>query len=250
MFRGRTVLFLGKENLVAGKKKGKRKEIRRYPVSLFSEVSPFRLEFNPQQLKEILKEVERQMGPLRRVALLLPENSFFINFINLPQIPDSTLERQRMLYFYMKKRFQGRGEVAVAYHHHGEGRFVVATTGRDGLDALKEFFQENRVKLSSIKPASISALNYFLSHEAPENFSFIFPVDGFVVVMGGRGKLEVYRRIRPPYGEEEVLQELESIDRFLGVNTQKISCKDSLALEEVQEMDQPCWKLPVLGEME
>ncbi len=250
MFKGRTFLFLGKESLVVGRKKGKGKEVRRYPVSVFSEVSPFHLGFKPQQLKEILGEVEKEMGPLGRVGLLLPENSFFINFVNLPQVPDSTLERRRILYFYMKKRFQGKGEVVVAYHYLEDGRFVVATMGRDGLDALRGFFQKNRVKLSSIKPGSISALNYFLSHEAPDNFSFIFPVDGFVVVMGGRHRLEVYRRIRPPYDREEVLQELKGIDQFLGVNTRKISCKDSLSLEGIGEMDQPCWRLPVLGEME
>jgi len=244
-------LALGKEALAVGRKKGKDKEIRRYPATLFHEISPFKMELREEDLEGALGSAEKEVGPLRRVKLLLPENSFLINFVELPQVPDSTYERQKMLHFYMSKRLHWEGDVAVTYHHLGEGKFLVATMALSNLLRLKEFFEKRRVKLRSVKPASISALNYFLGRGDVEAFSFVFPVDGFAVIMGGRGgRLEVYRRIRPPFEEKELLEELELIDRFLQVETDKFLCRDSLDLSGFQILEEPCWKLPVLGEIE
>ncbi len=246
----KTVIMVGREFLVAGKKRGKELLVKRVEAPIIREVSPFSTTLDMEAFSQAWAQVERELSPAGRIILLLPENSFMITFLSLQQIPESTAEREKMVHFYMKKRFQGKGEISVASFYQGNGKFLVATTGKKALENFKQAFSGKKLKLKSIKPSSISALNYVLAKKGGGNFTFIFFLDGFAVLMGVKdGCLRVYRRVRPPFSEEDLTSELASIDSFLGFEAEKIYCEGEIQVSGGENFSEPCWRLPVLGEL-
>ncbi len=249
-FSGKSVILLGKDFVATGKKRGKNLMLKRIEIPVVQELSPFSTVINRDAFLQAWDELTKEISPGGNLVLLLPENSFMVTFLTLQQTPESTSERERMVYFYMKKRYQGRGEVAVASFYQGKGKFLVATTAKRTIEGFKDVFSRVKLKLKSIKPASISAFNYLFSLKGGGDFTFMIFLDGFAVFMGVKeGCLEVYRRLRPPFSQEEIREELRAIDAFLGMGTPKVSCQGFPELEGVEVLPHPCWKLPLLGEL-
>ncbi|GEM_PF-2506534 len=212
---------------------------------------PFGPNITSSAYLEAIETLRRKDGLEGRVIMLLPEGSTFITVAELARVPEDPEERRQMVLFYMKKRFQGKGEITVAEQPLSPTRVLVAVTTREAISSFVDPVKANGIKVVSIKPSSISALNYLLHRESKGDFIFILFLRKRTVFLGVKGgNLEIYRALREPFTEDEFYEELLIIEKYLGNGLKLYGCgKGELSHESIDMLGEDCFELMIRGEL-
>lgn len=213
--------------------------------------NPFGPNITSSAYLEAIEALHSREGLEGKVVLLLPEGATFITVVDLARVPEDPEERRQMVLFYMRKRFQGKGEIMVAEHSISPTRVLVAVTTQEVISSFAGPLESSGVKVASIKPSSISALNYMLNHRPAKDFIFILFLNKRIVFLGVRGgELEIYRTLREPYTDEEFREELLIIEKYLGNGLKLYGCgKNSISQEGIESIGESCFEIMIKGEL-
>lgn len=246
------VLLPCSDRIIFAQRKGKEILLReeKFPEGTINP-HPFGPNITSSAYLEAIETLRSRDGLEGKVVLLLPEGSTFITVVDLAKVPQDPEERRQMVLFYMRKRFQGKGEITVAEHTISSTKVLVAVTTQETISSFAGPVESSGVKVVSIKPSSISALNYILRTQSENNFIFILFLNKRFIFLGVKeGNPEIYRTLREPFTEEEFQEELAIIEKYLGNGLKLYGCgKNKVSREKVEWRGENCFEFMIKGEL-
>ncbi|MCD6454051.1 MAG: hypothetical protein J7L62_01980 [Candidatus Aminicenantes bacterium] len=249
--RKTTVIIPCQDRVVAATRRGRnilRKEIPLAPDTIKPE--PFSRNILSPAYDEAIKTLKNNGMSEGRITLVLPDGAYFLTFLELADLPADPIERKQMVLFYMKKRFQSKGEILVAEQPLSEGKILVAVASRENIDSYLKPFRNLRLKVSSVKPAVVSALNFFLSKYGYDFFIFVIFFEKRIVFLGIKdGYPVIYRALREPHTRYEFEEELSLVTKFLGGEPQTYGCGVAPYDFKGEIIDEDCIELIINGEL-
>ncbi len=252
LFKKNKIVLIEEDVIYFARKKGKNIIVENEKLSEGTiDPNPFKENVFGEELKEKLKELKSKTGIEGKVDLLLPGGASFITVIDLPELPEDSQERRRMVSFYMEKRFPRKGELFIAENKIGQRKVLVAVASKEALNSYTAPVKSSGLKPVSVKPSSISALNYLLERETNASFILIFFLLRRIIFIGVKdGNPVVYRTLRSPYTEEEASEELRIVKKFMGNKVKLFGCGENIPeWEGLEKSEKDCFSMMIEGEL-